>query len=181
MTPDEIEKRVADLVDKYLQPVPQLDGKPAGRNLYRRIIKLMNANTMGSLSDLVERARGGDKDAKDADGALCLEAARRISAGEKIEAPLADYITEILLRRGFKYKRTPKADKNLSRDLCVLGVLLELNKEGIQPTQNREPIGMRSGASYLADELTRRGIQTKAGAIEEVWRDRYTILQINPD
>jgi hypothetical protein len=107
LTCEEIEKRVADLVDKYLQPIAHLEGKPAGWNLYRRVIELMNANATGSFRDLVERARSRDEWAG---GALCLEAARRVSVGEKLEGPLADYVTEMLLQRGFKYKRTPKAD-----------------------------------------------------------------------
>jgi hypothetical protein len=105
---------------------------------------------------LIALARRGDPKAK---GALCFEGNKRIRAGEKLEEPLAGYIADVLMEVVFDYKRN-KADKNVGRDLLIMKVLMELEKQGIPPTANRSKKNpTKAGKHYVADEFRRRGLE----------------------
>jgi hypothetical protein len=176
MTDKEIKALVARLVDEWLGKIPiSFEGEPLGRNLYRMIIELMDAKDNNSHDDLIELARKGNGQAE---GALCIEASKRIAAGERLEEPLAGYVMGLLMRSVFNHKRT-KADKNLGRDLLSIKVLWELDKQGVLPTANRsKKKTTKSGCSYLADDLKGRGLLDKrstARTLEEVWGKRYDI------
>src|SRR5262249_11025411 len=142
------------------------------RNFYLCLIELMNS----SVPDLIARARKKDQKAK---GALCFEASKRIVAGEKLEAPLAGYITDLLIQRFFNFKKT-KGDKNVGRDLFAIKILSELKKRGGYPTA-QDPD--KNGCVYLADELNGRGLERNltARALEEVYKKRHKVWHFGID
>lgn len=110
MNPEDIKKLVKEEVDKWLGKIPaSFADKPLERNLYLIALELMNAKATNSFPDFIRRARKGDQIAE---GALCIEAANRIKAGEKLEEPLAAYVVDLLAQRASKYKK-PRETKML--------------------------------------------------------------------
>ena len=152
MTPKEAKAFTASIVDEWIGKIRvEFDGKPLGLNLHLSVKALDNA-----APDLIALARKGDPHAE---GALCIKGSNRIRAGEKLEEPLASYIADLLMQRVFTYKRT-KADKNVGRDLLIMKVLMELEKQGIPPTTNRSLKNpKKAGCHYVADEFRRRGLE----------------------
>jgi hypothetical protein len=131
MNPEEIKKLVKEVVDQWIGKIPiSLAGKPLGRNFYLMAIALTNAKATDSIPDLIACARKGDRNAE---GALCLEAATRIAAGEKLEEPLAGYAVDLLTQRFLSYKKT-KGDKNIGRRIFAIAVLRDLKQRGVDPT-----------------------------------------------
>jgi hypothetical protein len=180
---DEEAQLTKELVDEWLPKIRipnAADGKPTGRKLCLMVVELIKE----TLPDLIARAQKGDRQAA---GALCIEASKRIAAGERLEEPLASYVIEALMRPVLKYKRT-KGDKTLIRDLLAIKVLSELKKHGVNPTSGeKKPTAgekkspTKSGCAYLADELNSRGMKVTERALAEVWKDRHSIWGVSID
>jgi hypothetical protein len=128
---------------------------------------------------LTKRATSGDPDA---DAVLCGKAALMIENGEKIQGPLAEYISSKLYDRFFvqKSRRTAYA----GRDMFILSFVSTLQKNDIRPTRNdasRDKAGRDSGCSLVTEVLNKFGFDIDERGVEEVWRKRRRNSELKLD